>query len=299
MVVVATPATWLRYGISSYVLFSAAESGYATKISASEAQLLISAVRVAIANTGSTTPAFIQLHESPDRRQSVRQLPPMSKQLYHGYAGAKGMSTWFETVVHPSIPKAYSHISGLLSLFKSKVKPPEEAMRVSITARFTYTARTWFNEWIPSGEQAEQLLDARARDGKRYCDHPLFLLHPGVKNDPVSAVSLSATWPHFREDTVLDNEHYSELNPSNAPKWTVRSDRRSPRQPGRLAEKLAGLFGNVDSDVGWDDGTGPGAGADYAEGDGKAMQAMLDANLAFGRKNKLGTTFQHQTLIWV
>ena len=47
---------------------------------------------------------------------------------------------------------------------------------------------------------------------------------------------LSTAWPHFREDTVLDNAVFSELNPMTAPTWSVQMESQRSISRGRLGK---------------------------------------------------------------
>jgi Rab3 GTPase-activating protein catalytic subunit len=44
----------------------------------------------------------------------------------------------------------------------------------------------------------------------------------GSTSDPVSELNLSTTWPSLAEDVVVDNSVYSDLDPMEAPRWTLR-----------------------------------------------------------------------------
>ena len=92
-----------------------------------------------------------------------------------------------------------------------------------------YAIYNWFDDWLPSGELASRHIEARKAQSSIYKDHPLFAFPCGLSSDPVRSLSLSTTWPHFRENHLTDNEHYSELNPSNAPSWTARCHRYASR----------------------------------------------------------------------
>lgn len=43
----------------------------------------------------------------------------------------------------------------------------------------------------------------------------------GPNIDPLECFQLGAYWPEFPQDAVLDNAVYSELDPSEAPLWTL------------------------------------------------------------------------------
>ena len=73
-------------------------------------------------------------------------LPAFSPQIYDeeagnylGYATFSGTATHFNSITLPAVPPAYSHLTGLINLFRSKLGPRSDAVQISITARFSHT----------------------------------------------------------------------------------------------------------------------------------------------------------------
>lgn len=261
----------LWYGVSAFILCSTVDDRYENKISEAQARLLTSALRTAVANTGCALPVFTQVAEA-------------RKKLFVGYGGERGMSTWFDTVVYPIAPESYSHQAGLLDLFRSKVEPPMDSMRISITARFTYTSVNWFDEWLPSGESAARRLEARGR-GDIYVDHPLTAIPCGLSSDPIKSLSLSTIWPHFHEDAMLDTETYSELNPTDAPTWIVRCQCHDDLT-GRLSSFIASFKSLLECDNSWQQLLGSEAFEDDARMNEQTARDVLNKNLGFGAASR-------------
>ena len=261
----------LWYGVSAFILCSTVDGRYENKISEAQARLLTSALRTSVANTGCALPVFTQVAEA-------------RKKMFVGYGGERGMSTWFDTVVYPAPPEAYSHQAGLLDLFKSKVEAPADSMRISITARFTYTSANWFDEWLPSGELAARHLEARGR-GSIYIDHPLTTMPCGLTVDPIKALSLSTIWPHFHEDAMLDTETYSELNPADAPTWIVRCTCHDQIR-GKLSSLIANFASQLDCGESWEQLLGTAAFDDDAHQNEPTARDVLNKNLGFGAASR-------------
>eukprot|EP00039_Didymoeca_costata_P006796 m.93265 g.93265 ORF g.93265 m.93265 type:complete len:970 (+) comp13396_c0_seq2:149-3058(+) len=248
------------YGISNFVLLTSVGSSYSSKISESEARLLISALRTAAANSNCLVPVFSQVDD-------------LSKDLFLGYAGCDGLTTWFETVSLGSVPDAYFHLSGLLDLFKSKLNLPRHSMQISISAQFTFKIYNYFDDWLNPSQDDE---DDHIRKKHTYRDHPLHALPVGQTNDPIKWLSLATSWPQFREDAVLDNEHYTELNPCNAPTWILRSmchDHEGFQVQGKLGNLVEKFASFMQSNFTWKDLLG-GDGFDATETPGSAKEAL-------------------------
>jgi len=49
----------------------------------------------------------------------------------------------------------------------------------------------------------------------------------GPNIDPLEYFQLGAYWPEFPQDAVLDNAVYTELDPAEAPLWTLKRSFRT------------------------------------------------------------------------
>ena len=85
----------------------------------------------------------------------------------------------------------------------------------------------------------------------RYAKHPLGAFPCGLETDPISSLSLSTTWPPFREDAVLHNARYSELDPFNAPTWTLRCQCQAIPPVGKLTTLINEFSSLKASPLGW------------------------------------------------
>uniref|UniRef100_A0A8C6NZJ0 Rab3 GTPase-activating protein catalytic subunit n=1 Tax=Nothobranchius furzeri TaxID=105023 RepID=A0A8C6NZJ0_NOTFU len=120
------------------------------------------------------------------------QIQQKWRRIYAGECHGPGVRTSFEMVQLRKVPSQYNHLSGLLDIFKSKIGcnllplPP-----VDIAIRFTYILQDW--------------------------QQPIWPQQP-----PGLELHLAATWLHLTEGIVVDNDVYSDLDPLQAPHWSVR-----------------------------------------------------------------------------
>uniref|UniRef100_A0AAY4B730 Rab3 GTPase-activating protein catalytic subunit n=1 Tax=Denticeps clupeoides TaxID=299321 RepID=A0AAY4B730_9TELE len=111
---------------------------------------------------------------------------------------------------------------------------------VSIAIRFTYVLQDWQQcSWPQQPPDFDALLSGEV-GGVEFGKLPF-----GACEDPVSELHLSATWPHLTEGIVVDNDVYSDLDPLQAPQWSVRV--RKAENPQCLLGKNA--KGQYNSDI--------------------------------------------------
>ena len=123
------------------------------------------------------------------------------------------MATNFEIASLKRAPPQYSHVSGLLHVFKSKLQVPGlNSDLFHISARFAYVLNDWSHErrWPASAVNCE----ATARNF-RHLPH-------GCIDEPVSELQLAALWPSTSGDAIMDNEVNKGFDPLSAPEWSLR-----------------------------------------------------------------------------
>jgi len=209
------------FGITDFLVVNPADSRYSARISPSEAQMVASALAVAVATTRCAIPAFTQLDTGVHTN-------------YRGCAVAAGMHTAFTSASTASVPRAYANLSGLLTLFRSKLPGVDRRERVAIGAKFTYTLPNWFDDWMPPPPPTAST--------DIYGVPPQKALPVGAFTDPLAGVRLFAVWPAFRENAVQDHAAYSELDPKVAPSWAIQA-RGHPQTKGGLLTETVRAFG--------------------------------------------------------
>ncbi|GFN74143.1 hypothetical protein PoB_000064900 [Plakobranchus ocellatus] len=173
----------------------------------SRARLLLSSASIALGNSACGIPLFVQLHS-------------MWRKLFTGTALVKGgASVEFEMAHLKRFPSQFCHLAGLLDVFKSKLGCTYISMPpVSVSVRFTYTLADWIHGSWP---QIPPDFSSSFGDGEvGYGD--IDFLPFGACLDPISELHLSCTWPCLSEDMIVENSLYSDLDPLQAPQWSVR-----------------------------------------------------------------------------
>ncbi|OWZ23978.1 Rab3 GTPase-activating protein catalytic subunit [Phytophthora megakarya] len=229
-----------------------------------EAGMLLSALTMALNNCNCTMPAFVPVFE-PSRGTWIGSAVP-------GATGNVSMS--FDTDSVPELNPNQSCISGLLDFFKVKLQlspQVEEKCRVQadesgdlaigmmVSASFGYS---WNRKddprdvVAPENPLAWRTLESRLPTKDQHQirqitlklfgkSHPTPLL--GMATTPLDGIDLTASWPHLREGTYVDNVVHSTLDPSSAPQWmlSVRfknlmsENQRKPQLP--LSKQMANL----------------------------------------------------------
>ncbi|XP_071978369.1 rab3 GTPase-activating protein catalytic subunit isoform X3 [Engystomops pustulosus] len=191
------------YGLREFVVISPAAND--AVISESKCNLLLSSVSIALGNTGCQVPLFVQIHQK-------------WRKLYVGECQGPGVRTDFEMVHLRKVPNQYTHLSGLLDIFKSKIGCPLTALPpVNIAIRFTYVLQDWQQYFWP-----QQPPDIDAVVGGEVGGLEFGKLPFGACEDPISELHLATTWPCLTEGIIVDNDVYSDLDPLQAPQWSVR-----------------------------------------------------------------------------
>ncbi|XP_006011569.1 rab3 GTPase-activating protein catalytic subunit isoform X2 [Latimeria chalumnae] len=192
------------YGLRELVVIAPAANSDAV-ISESKCNLLLSSISIALGNTGCQVPLFVQVQQKWRR-------------MYIGECQGPGVKTDFEMVHLRKVPNQYNHLSGLLDIFKSKIGCPLTPLPpVSVAIRFTYVLQDWQQySWPQQPPDIDALVGGEV-GGLEFGKLPF-----GACEDPISELHLATTWPHLTEGIVVDNDVYSDLDPIQAPHWSVR-----------------------------------------------------------------------------
>ncbi|KAM9850623.1 rab3 GTPase-activating protein catalytic subunit [Aulostomus maculatus] len=192
------------FGIREFVVVSPGSNCEAI-ISESKCNLLLSSISIALANSGCQVPVFVQIQQKWRR-------------MYAGECQGPGVRTDFEMVHLRKVPSQYNHLSGLLDIFKSKTGctlsplPP-----INIAIRFTYILQDWQQYSWPQQPPDFDTLHGGEVGGVEFGNLPF-----GACEETISELHLATTWPHLTEGIIVDNDVYSDLDPLQAPHWSVR-----------------------------------------------------------------------------
>ncbi|KAL5005916.1 hypothetical protein ScPMuIL_017074 [Solemya velum] len=192
------------YGLQEFIVAAPASNSDVIE-NESRMKLLMSSISIALHNTECKVPLFVQFQQ-------------WWRKIYSGMCVMPDSTVEYEMVHLKKLPSQYNHLEGLLDIFKGKLgstvspRPP-----VSVSVRFTYVLQEWVNSpWPQSPPDFSSSLE-----GDVGCSD--FRILPfGACEDPVSELHLSCTWPSLSEDMIVENQVYSDLDPLQAPQWTVR-----------------------------------------------------------------------------
>ncbi|KAI4464157.1 rab3 gtpase-activating protein catalytic subunit [Holotrichia oblita] len=205
-------ATW--YGLKEYIVLTAHDSSVI--ISPSPIKILLSSVTIAVANTGCEIPIFVQIRDKWQR-------------LYLGVYEGNAIRTNYDMIHLGKCPQHCRYLSGLLDLFKTKIMSPTPLDPIVVSVQLTYHL-TDFGKYV----WKQDMLDM---ENSSFDTTSLTILPFGVSYDPISCIILKATWSQLPDHLIVDTEIYSDLNPMQAPQWSV-SVKMSEQPVCLLAECL-------------------------------------------------------------
>ncbi|XP_077071937.1 rab3 GTPase-activating protein catalytic subunit isoform X3 [Siphateles boraxobius] len=211
------------FGMREFVVISPGANCEAI-VSESKCNLLLSSVSIALANTGCHVPLFVQIQQKWRR-------------MFAGECQGPGVRSDFEIVHLRKVPSQYNHLSGLLDIFKNKIGCPLMPLPpINIAIRFTYVLQDWQQcSWPQQPPDFDALLTGEV-GGVEFGKLPF-----GACEDPISELHLATTWPNLTEGIVVDNDVYSDLDPLQAPHWSVRV-RKADNPQCLLGEFLMEFF---------------------------------------------------------
>ncbi|XP_049869275.1 rab3 GTPase-activating protein catalytic subunit [Pectinophora gossypiella] len=187
------------YGLKRYLMLCSSTP----LVEGSVIKLVMSSMNIAFANVDCGVPFFVKIREH-------------WQHCYLGLYEDNEYKTSFDVIHLKRISNQCSHLSGLVSLFKSKIASPIALDAVIISAKLSYELKDFeYFSWKKT-TQTNEFLSIDGFDVKKLVELPF-----GAEKNPIQSALLNAIWPRFRESTIVDCSTYSDIDPLMAPNWTI------------------------------------------------------------------------------
>ncbi|XP_012555264.2 rab3 GTPase-activating protein catalytic subunit isoform X1 [Hydra vulgaris] len=191
------------FGIKEFIVLLPA-SNEAQIEGESEMKLLWSSLGIALSNLNCQTPIFIQVG-------------PRNRSLFYGLCIGEGFRSSYETIHLKYTPHECNHIQGMIETFRSKLSCPIQS-NVIISVRFSYIINDWPEEmWCQELPNIENEFEMQV--GINSFEELPF----GPLQEPVIDLMLAVTWPQLSSDMINDDAHFSDLDPMQAPHWSLKA----------------------------------------------------------------------------
>ncbi|KPI94634.1 Rab3 GTPase-activating protein catalytic subunit [Papilio xuthus] len=166
-------------------------------------KLVMSSVNIAFGNVDCGVPLFVKIREH-------------WQNVYLGVYEDNDFKTSFDTIHLKRISNHCSHLSGLMSLFKSKIASPIALDAVLISAKLCYELKDSDTFSWKQRNNSNEFLSIDGFDVKKLIELPF-----GAEKNPIHSACLNAIWPQFRESAIVDSSTFSDIDPIMAPTWTI------------------------------------------------------------------------------
>jgi len=167
---------------------------------------VLGAVNIAVHNTNCQLPVLVQVMEP-------------QKLLYLGTAISNNCRTELSSVMLNKKPAHVTHLTGLLQLFRNRISSPlpVEMSPVTVSVRFTHQLEDWASyTWSVEPPDLDLFTASGDTDFIQLKE-----IQFGCVADPVSGLLLHTTWKDLSEELIVDNAVHSDLDPLEAPEWSI------------------------------------------------------------------------------
>lgn len=155
--------------------------------------------------------------------ESKCKIPVFIQVLYHEqdvYLGVVEHSEYrlsFDIVHLKTPPPSCKYLSGLLDMFKGKINV-SYVNPTMVSVCLSYSLKNFLSATYSSDKKSDND-DWDVVDFVNVVSNLQF----GVSADPISELILYTRWPQVSENVVFDSQTYSDFNPLNSPKWSIRT----------------------------------------------------------------------------
>ena len=217
------------YGLNHFMVVTASPREKEAIDNETRSKMALSTISVALNNTKCAVPCFVQVMDK-------------FKDMFNGFSVGGGFRTNYEMIVLNKRPPYCDHLTGLLNMYKSKVKQncdqDIEFPSVKVCARFSYL----LDDWTTYGwSQAPPDLDMFVYGPELVQD--LNQLPFGSAKDPIKELRLHASWYDLPEEIITDNDIHSDLDLMEAPAWSIGVIYED--QPQCLLSEYLKLFSSI------------------------------------------------------
>lgn len=169
----------------------------------SDIKMLQSAMNLAMIDSKCKIPTFVQVMD-PDQN------------VFIGVYDNCEHRVSFE-IAHLKVPPpSCKYLSGLLDMFRGKVDTAYQNPAI-VSVRLAYNIKNFATHTFKT-QKSNDIDDWDMTDFFGTISSLPF----GISSDPVNELILYTKWPQVTENVVFDSQTYSDFNPLNAPKWSLR-----------------------------------------------------------------------------
>lgn len=215
-------STW--FGLKRYLMLCPSSP----LVEGSIIKVVMSSVNIAFANVDCAVPFFVKIREH-------------WQQCFLGFYEDNELKTSFDTINLKRISSQCSHLSGLVSLFKSKIGSPIALDAVVISAKLSYELKDFECFAWKKSTNTSEYLSIDGFDVKKLTALPF-----GCEKNPLHSALLNAIWPRFRESTIVDCSTYSDIDPLMAMTWTITLKMRDDIK-GQLSETIGKMMDQLEN----------------------------------------------------
>ncbi|KAI6229485.1 Rab3 GTPase-activating protein catalytic subunit [Aphelenchoides besseyi] len=184
-----------QYGVLEHLLLEAVDNAGRVDDENTYKDML-SALNVALLNTGCEIPFFVRIGER-------------EREQFSGVCLNRNVRTNYEAVRTTDSLRKLGYYGGLVDLFRENVNCNASGLPpIDSVVQFDYV----YNDKSESEQDSESTDDDKSK---------LFQLQIGEDQNTVRQVQLSVLWPRLNDETVNENEHFSDLDPYTSPRWLV------------------------------------------------------------------------------
>lgn len=200
-------------------------------------KLLLGSASIALANIDCLVPIFVQIRH------------PRSN-FFLGTSEHNNIRTMYEMVYFRQSSEKYQYLSELINMFREKIDctlndlitatirlnyclesftmdtfEPEYKELASMDVAFSRTWQTELSNLVNSVKKATESLSPLARERKFYAQFQVALKQLTQNQDSLNIlkyIHVSALWPPLSDKVISDTQVHTDLNPAEAPIWTMR-----------------------------------------------------------------------------